>query len=265
MTDYFPELDDHPLEVRRGFAQNALPYWPKVQGFGNVVVDGIPTYSIFKPSGELIAQNLAAIVQEPVDGASILLLAVNASDEAVYELKEFFRIDITWAPVLQPGMVLKQNPLVETIRFSSVRVPYTPRLSLNDFVEEMSDARQFLEGQAQAMGERTADQHASVLVLRAWTEVHRRFQTRLRAQGRIYPRLTIDQQKIDHAVIAQALHVLFRSEGGGERERQLAEDWKAQADQRFVELGDLPYDDDEDGVEDSVVRAPVSRRLERRW
>jgi hypothetical protein len=271
---YAAELDDRPLEVQRGAAVNQLIFWPKLPGFGNVQVeeDTIPTFSIYKPDGTLIAGPLNTTVLPILDPVTVetvysaIAMMVDASDQEIYQLLPDYRIDLLWRPELQPGMILAQLPIPASLRFSCVREPYVPQLSLNDFQEEFADARQFIEGQALALAdERTADQHASVLGVRAWKEIYIKLQKRLRAEKRIYPRLIIDRFKIENVVIAQAMHCLFRAEAGNEHARELAKEWKEEADLRFSDLGELPYDENDDGAEDVVVRAPVSRRLQRRW
>jgi hypothetical protein len=265
---YQAELDDHPLEVRRGLALNTLPFWPKHPGFGNVAIeeDSVPTYSIYKPDGTLIATGLLANASN-TGGVTWILLTVDASNEETYQLGEGYRIDIKWLVALGVGMLRSQYPeALETIRFSVVREPYLPRLSLNDFVEEASDAGQFLLGQAQAIeADRTAAQHASVLAIKAWTDVHKKLQGALRSQGRIYPRLFIDRTSLESAVLAQALHRLFRSESGDERARRLAEDWKAEASLRFSAIDLSNYDKDDDGVAETELRTPINKFLRRSW
>lgn len=265
---YFPELDDRPLEVRRGASAASISYWPKVEGEGNVSVDdgaliAAPTYSIFAPDGTRIALNLQPTIVARGEGLaySELVCPIDASNEETYQLLENYRIDITWRSSIDPGV-----PRLSSVRFSVVREPWIPEISMNDLMEEFADARQFVEGQAAALDDaRTADQHASLLGVRAWTEVYFKIQKRVKAEKKIYPRLILDRLKVKAIVSARALHVLFRGEGGGEPARTLAVDWKGVADERFNDLGELEYDDDDDGVEDTIVRAPVNRRLRRSW
>jgi hypothetical protein len=263
---YLAELDDRPLEVRRGYAANVLSFWPKVPGEGNVQLDEAPTFRLYSPSGAAIGGELAADVTDvssdpddpDADDWTRADLAIDASDQTVWDLLEHFRADVSWT--------YGERDYLTSLDFSCVREPYVPALSLNDFCEEVADAREFLLGQAQALhATRKPEHHASVLAVKAWGDVYRKLQARLRDQGRIFPRLILDRWKIDQVVIAQALVRLFRAEAGSEKARALVADWKAEADQRFAQLGDLPYDANDDGIKDEELHSPIEVKLRRSW
>jgi hypothetical protein len=258
---YQAELDDRPHEIRRGYAGNDLPFWPKVSGVGNVAIAGSATYSLFKPSGDLIALGLpatATLVGSP--NVTRLDLRVDASNTATYQLGERYRADVLFT--------YDGREQLRTVRFSVALEPYTPDLSLNDFEDEVADSRQILEGQASEILEgRTPEQHASVLAVRAWVDVYRWLENRLRNEGRIMPRLIIDRWKIEQVVIAQAVYRMYRAEGTeeGTRVGDRTAYWKREALSRFEGLGELAYDQDEDQVADTTLRATVQRKLERSW
>lgn len=260
---YLAELDNRPLEVRRGYAGNVLPWWPKVPGVGNVLLATTPTYSLFAPDGTVIASGLNATVTPlGTPNVSRVDITVDASNTDTWELGRHYRFEVTW--------VYGGVERVHSDRFDCALEPYTPAISLNDFLDEEADAQQFLEGQAQtieATTPRTAEEHASVLGVKAWCDVYRWLEQRAAADGQIIPRLIIERRKIEEVVIAQALFRMFRGEGGreGSESNDRAEAWKAEAAERYAALGELSYDSNEDHVPDETLRSPVEQRLVRRW
>lgn len=261
---YLAELDDGPREVRRGYAGNVLHFWPKVPGVGNVQLGAAPTFTLWKPDGTQIGGALNATTTDFGDvGEEVtrVELAVDASNVDTYELAEGYRAEVTWTY----GGQERQT----TLRFACAREPFTPNAGLNELAEEVADAPQILEGQAQMLdATRTAEEHASVLVVKAWTDVYRWLQARLRKEGeRIVPRLLVPQWKLEHVVIAQALHRMFRAEGGGDDSNaaQLAKNWAEEATNRFGALGALEYDEDDDGTPEVEISGPVTHRVRRSW
>jgi hypothetical protein len=259
---YLPELDDGPKEVRRGYAGNVLRFWPHVPGIGNVQLAAAPTFKVFNPSGTQIGGDAVSTITDL--GAPLVSrvnLAIDASDTDAWELGDHYRVEVTW--------VYQGEETQSTVHFSCSREPYTPNLSLNDFVEEAADAAQYLEAQAQVLdAARTAEEHASVLAVKAWSDVYGWLQNRLFSEGeRIVPRCVIPKWKLNRVVIAQALHRMYRAEGGAidTPSSDLTLEWKDEAATRFDALGALDYDADEDGTVDQEVTGPVSRKMRRSW
>lgn len=252
---YAAELDDGPREFRRGFASNVLHFWPKVPGIGNVLADSA-TCSLYKPDGTLIAS--PSVTLTTIGGVTRFDVTVDMSNTTTYQLAEGYRADITWA---YGGDTYLDGP-----RFSACTAPYRPHISLNDLVEELADCEQILTGQAQALADlRTAEQHASVLGVKAWADVYQALQARIRADGQIAPRLILEQWKINPVIRAKALELMFRAEGGTGRSRELAEDWKREVERRLLLVGELTYDSDDDQVMDSTAANPVSVSCRRAW
>lgn len=259
---YLPELDDGPREIRRGYAGNVLHFWPHVPGVGNVQLAAAPTYKIFSPSNtQLGADAVATITDLGAPLVSRIDLTLDASDLDAWPLDEQYRVEVTW--------VYQGQERQSTLRFACAREPYLPNLGLNDFCEEVADSAQYLEGQAQALdAARTAEEHAAVLVVKAWGDVYRWLQNRLQSEGnRIVPRCVVPAWKLNHVVIAQAVHRMFRAEAGPVESQasELALEWKDEASARFGSLGALDYDSDDDGVVDKKIYAPISRKMRRSW
>lgn len=263
---YLAELDDGPREVRLRYPGNVLHFWPKVAGTGNVQLAFEPVYRLLAPDGTQLSAGawLNATNTDLGDvGEEVTRvdLAVDTQDTDRWPLGKGYRAEIVWDA---PG-----EQRYETLHFSVARQPYRPGISLNDFSDELADAPQILEGQAQALdAAHTAEQRAAVLAVKAWTDVYRWLETRLRNEGdRIVPRLVMPPWKLDHVVIAQALHRMFRAEGGGADSDAalLAQNWAEEATNRFGALGVLEYDEDEDGIPDVELSGPTTHRVRRSW
>jgi len=263
-VSYLAELDDYPQEVRQGFAANVLRFWPKVLGTGNVAADFVPLPSavVYGPKGE--ALGAAAVLPQQVGNplVSRFDITINASAVASWPLGSNYRADVSWS--------FGAEARVDSLRFDVVRVPFLPHISLNDFLEEIADAGEYLEGQAEAILDgRTPEQHASILGVKAWGDVRRKLEAKLKtADGeRVYARLIVDPTVLRRITIAQSIYRMFRAEG--ESEPNVAggrlQEWKDEVELRMAELGELDYDADDDGVADEVLRPPVERQLLRRW
>lgn len=261
---YLAELDDYPQEARQGFAGNVLRFWPKVLGEGNVAADPAPapTAQLFGPKGEALGAAAVAVSAVGVPAISRFDLTVDTTAIASWPLGSNYRADVSWTF----GAVGR----VDSLRFDVVRVPFNPHLSLNDFVEEVADAAEYLEGQAQAIvAGRTPEQHASVLGVKAWVDVRRKIEAKLKAVdgSRIYARLIVDPVSLRRITVAQAIYRMFRAEGESEPNTPGSRllEWKEEVELRLNELGELDYDEDDDGVADETIRPPVERQLRRSW
>tara|TARA_Y100000310_G_scaffold325083_1_gene388023 strand:- start:1378 stop:2202 length:825 start_codon:yes stop_codon:yes gene_type:complete len=257
---YLAELDDHRWMVRQGYASNTVTFWPKAHGAGNVQVTDTPTYEIFSPGGTSIGSGNTTVTTDA--SGDQLDVTVDASATATYVLDENYRIDVTW--------VYSGTTYVTAVYFDCVRSVVNDALgvSLNDLVEEVSDAAERLTRQGAAIVTgRTAEQHASTLAYKAWEDVRTMLRAQAGVQGTTYPRLIIDRAALRRVVIAQALHRMYRAEGGGvdSESRALAEDWREEATSRLRGLGRLAYDSSDDGVPDSVRGSFSVRRARRRW
>jgi len=181
---------------------------------------------------------------------------------ATYPLDEHYRIDITW--------VYSGVTYVTAVYFDVVRTPVNDALgvSLNDIVEEVSDASERLLRQADVIADgRTAEAHASVLAYKAWQDLRGWLKAASGSLGTIYPRLILDRAALKRVLVAQAVHRMYRAEGGGldSESRGLAEDWKDEARARFSGLGRLDYDASDDGAADSARGSFSVRHARRRW
>jgi hypothetical protein len=275
---YLAELDNRPLEVMQGQV-GYLYVWPKVAGVGNIQLEadgaGVKaTYLLYKPDGTQLpaaaplnfAGRTIATVHDVGDvGEEVSKIEV-VVDATSLELGEGYSADVVWVHQNEHN---QYDAYRRRVQFSVCKAPYTPSVSLNDLLEELADAGQYLAGQAAALDDaRTPEAHAAVLGVKAWVDVYRWLQTRLTNEGgRVIPRLILPDWKIHPVVVAQALARLFAAEGGGEGTTtgQLAAQWKAEARARFDALGALDYDEDDDGVPDAELFAPNTRRLRRSW
>jgi hypothetical protein len=244
------ELDiDRRQEARRGYASNVITHWPKSPGVGNVAVTGAIA-SVYKPDGTLIA--VPAVTNTSVDGVSRLRVTVDATS---LDLGEDYSVIFT--------STYDGTARLATVHFDVVREPFNAAdyVSLNNLVSELADLTDRLGRQAavQASG-RTAEQQASLLVARAWSDVRIWIRDQLKTQGRIYPRLILDREAVCRVVVAQAISRAFRADGGGPEstDRALADDWKTEAGTRLAEMGQLAYDETDDGVADTLLDAPSS-------
>lgn len=256
---YAAELDDRRQEVRRGYASNVVRLWPKVAGTGNVLATSA-TAEIFNPSGTSLGA--ASVTNTTVGGISRLDIAVDASSSTTYELRENYAAVVTWA---HAGVTY-----VGTVRFDCVLEPWDGSdLSLNDLLDEVADLGELLQQQVDAKGDnaRTIEQEASLLGVRACTDVKGWIRAQLEAKGRYYPRLILQREELRSVIVAQAVARCYRARGGGADSpaRQLYLDWTAEAQSRLKALGELDYDSSEDRVADDSVGGWGSVRIGRSW
>lgn len=253
---YAAELDDRRQEVRRGYAANVIRCWPKAAGAGNVAVTA-PSATILDPDGESLGA--ASVTNTTVGAVSRLDLTIDATS---YELRENYAAVITWT---YGGLAH-----VTTLRFDSVLEPWDGSdVSLNDLVDEVADIGELLTGQIAAKGDtgRTIEQEASLLGVRACTDVKGWIRSQIEAKGRIYPRLILQRDELRAVVAAQAIARAYRAQGGGADSpaRQLYQDWTGEAQSRLRALGELDYDADEDRVADAQIGGWGVVRLGRSW
>tara|TARA_Y100000310_G_scaffold340834_1_gene437958 strand:+ start:6101 stop:6877 length:777 start_codon:yes stop_codon:yes gene_type:complete len=244
---YAPELDDHRQEVRRGYASNVIRYWPKYPNVGNVTVTGTPTYSLYSPTDPETALASGSVTVVNVSGSGDRLeITVDASDATTWALDEHYAAVITWT---YSGVAHRT-----TLRFDCVLEPWSLDIALNDYQDELADAASWLLTLAESKAaSRTAAEEASVIAVRAWSDVRRWIKAKLEAQGAVYPRLIADRVAIRRVVIAQALFRMFKSFGRGADTAELAEEWRDEAGARFRGMGPLAYDSDEDGAADTTL------------
>ena len=245
------ELDDVRQEIRRGgnAVSNQLVFWPSIVGLGNVRAVSLPpaTYEIKDEDG--LIMEAGSMSQTTIDAVTKFHVGVDATDTDTWLLKEDFSLIISWDYLTDSH--------VNTVRFDCVLEPIGDlNLTLNSFVEEVVDMDERLQRQALAQAEsRTAEEHASVLAVKAMSDVRRWLKSSADATGNILPRLIVDREAIRRVVIAKAIARAYRAEGGGldSESRQLHDDWILESESRFRELGVLKYDLDEDGLPDSTV------------
>lgn len=256
---YAAELDDVRQEVRRGYAGNVVTFWPKHPGVGNVAVTGTPTYEVYKP-GESTATVSGSVTVAAVDGVSKITTTIDASNTTTFELTT----DWSWVVTY----VYDGVTYTETIRFDVVIEPYRPLVSLNDLQNEIADIGTRLTRQATAIASgRTAEQHASVLGMQAWAQVRLWLMSKIHAQGGSRPFLIVDREPIRLCIVAKALELAFRAEGGGldSESRALAEDWRTEAESRWSAMGPLSFSTTDDRDGDVVVSSWTSQRMRRTW
>lgn len=260
---YLAELDDRRQEVRTAASQTIV-LWPKVRGEGNVTLDeedDSASANVYRPNGVLIGAadvEIEDMGTEESPGPSRISITFGASGE---DLLEGYYAIVEWT--------YAETTRIDTVRFDVVTEPWDGSdVSLNDLLEEVSDAGELLDGMAQLKGEdRTREQEASVVAVRAATDVKMWIRQQLEQQGRIFPRLIIDRESIRRVVTAQAIARIYRAQGGGPDSpaRALAQDWTEEARRRLAELGTLDYDADEDRVADALVGGFAVVRVGRSW
>jgi hypothetical protein len=260
---YQAELDDVRQEIRRGYASNVVTFWPKHPGVGNVAVTGTPTYEIYKPGESTATVSGSVTVTTLGHGSSEIskiTTTIDASNTSTFELTT----DWSWVVTY----VYDGITYTETIRFDVVIEPYRPLVSLNDLQNEIADIGTRLKRQATAIaGGRTAEQHASVLGMQAWAQVRLWLMSKIYAQGGSRPFLIVDREPIRLCIVAKALELAFRAEGGGldSESRALAEDWRTEADSRWSAMGPLSFSTTDDRDGDVVVSSWTSQRMRRTW
>ena len=249
------QLERHNIlrrEVRRGYAANAIQFYPKEVGVGSVTLSAAPTYEIKSPAGALLASGTAALGTDGDDAISIVTITIDASNTETFRLAENYMCIVSW--------VYASITHVDTLRFDVVLEPFYPRIALNDLALEYADIEEDLDRQAAAIDPQaglTGAQLASVYGMKGWADVRRKVRALLTGQGRIYPRLVIDREGLRYVAAAAAMHHFYKAEGGGidTETGDRAAEWLREADARLVSLGELAYDADEDRVEDATRSA----------
>lgn len=269
MVAFIPELDDRPLELRKGYPGQVIAFWPKVLAVGNVEADEspAPSWRAFSPAGAEVASGSAAI--DPVDYLEGTVSRLVATlDASALDYGEDFRIEFSWS--------FETASQFSVVRFSVVREPYVPGISLNDLADEIADARLYCERQAELLQGTLAEDEEPVITaetvaalrgVKAWVDVWGWIRARVREEGRIYPRLIVPRVKLEEVVRAQALYRLFLADSPreGERTHDLMVQWERIASQRFALLGPFEYDANDDGVADTEIEGPAVIRMRRAW
>lgn len=238
-----------------------MTFWPKVLGTGNVAAatSPAPSFSVLDPLGVEIASGTPTATT--IDSVTRFRCTISGSG---LTLGENYACVITWRD--SGG-----TEYVNTVRFDVVLEPYDGAdVSIDDLVDEVADLRELLDAQAAAQAAttpRTAEQQASLIAGKAWEDVRRWIKAQLEQRGRIFPRLILDREAIRFVVVAQAVSRVYRAQGGGpeSNSRGLADDWTKEAQTRLASLGDLPYDEDENRVEDSTVTLGGVVTVRRTW
>lgn len=253
---YVPELDDRRQEVRRAANQRVV-LWPKVAGVGNVFVDQAE-FSIRTPAGVELAAGSATLTEFGDTGEEVHRLSCSF-DASALDLAENYQVVFVYE--------YDSEEHQETVRFDVVYEPWSGSdISLNDLRDEVADIGEVLGGLARVKGtERTAEQEAAIYAVKACTEVKGWIRQQLTALGRIYPRLILQREELRGVVAAQAVARIYKAGGGTGTGRyaDLANQWADEARRRLTALGELPYDSDEDSVEDTVVGGFTSVTLRR--
>ena len=246
---YAAELDDYRQQIRRGSAAEQVRFWPKVPGSGNVLLDAAPSVALQRPDGTSLGTVTGTNVS--VGGIHRVNIGIDASNLVNYTLDEGYAAIATY--------VVSGTTFVRTVRFDVALEPYVPDISINDLIEELAGIYEQLGGLAAAFGasgaQPTTEELASIYGVRAWRDVRQQIRGQLSGTGRIFPRLIIDREEIRAVVAARAIALIFLAEGGGldSASRALAEDWTARSNLRLSAMGEIPYDSDEDRVEDSSL------------
>ena len=180
--------------------------------------------------------------------ADKLSVAVDASSTTTYALDTDYSWIITWT--------FGGVAYVDTVRFDSVLEPFTPRVSLNDFVSEVADSEQRLDRQATRVASgRSAAQHASVLGVLAWADVRQRLRAKASQEDVRLPMAIVDREPIQRVVVAAAIAIMYRAEGGGleSEHRDNYELWRDLADTRFASMGPIKVSTNDNRVADDVI------------
>lgn len=260
---YRAELDDYHQAARYGTRFQSLFWWPKVPGEGNVTVASGSTVSIYAPGSSTPIVDQAVTTNSTSGGYTRMLYDLDARDTATWPIAENYRALWAYTPVGQTGLLLYKTTL-----FDVAVEPYQPSVSLNNFLEEEVASAEILERQAAILADgRTAEQHASILANKAWSDVREWIRQAMSADGKTIARAIMDHQSIGRVVIAQAMARMYRAEGGGPESvaAQRYDDWKRDAWGRFKSLPPIAYDSNQDGIPDSTVRGPMTVVPERSW
>lgn len=259
---YQAELSDYRQQVRYNYASNVITFWPKAPDVGNVSVTGSPTYSVFAPDTPFDGTALASGTISPttVEDCHKLTVTINTTTTASWPIDEGYRVDITY--------VYSSVSYLRSVYFDVAAHPYTPIISLNDMVEEVADSAARLTAQAARIeSARTAQQHASVLGVKAWADIASWIRLRVERDQRIVPSAIIDHEALKRVVVAKAVSRMYRAEGGGGDTESfaLADWWDREALSRFEALPPIKYDSSQNLVGDSDVQSFVTVKCSRSW
>lgn len=239
---YAPELwDSGRQQVQYGYAANTLFFWPKQKGVGNITVDPspAPTFEIHKPgdgaTSSALASGTASI--DNTNTYSRLSCTVDCSNTITWQLNIYYYW-ILWTYFVGGARVT----YIQT--FDVMRDPWTPDVSLNDLVEEVSDMGRRISAQATRLSSgRTAEQHASVMSYKAWGDVWLWLEGSAESQGIFIPSLLMPREPVHRVVVAQTIHRIYEAEGGpaGTQEALLADKWATKAKDRYAQLPPMRY------------------------
>lgn len=249
-------------QVRYGTSGQIVSYWPKIAGVGNVAVTGTPTYTLYGPSVATGGTSLASgnCTATTIDSITRIDISVDVSSTSSFPIQSFYRLELSW--------VYSGTTYYSSVYFDVVREPFLPLLSANDFVDEVSDAESRLSAQASRMESgRTAEQHASILGLRAWSDVHSWLVQKIPSSIYSPAHLLIDRELIRRVVVAQAVHRMYAAEGGpeGSESWSLSNAWKKEATQRYEALPPLQFDATQDLAPDSISSSGGTFKWRRSW
>jgi hypothetical protein len=259
---YESELDDVRQTIATGTSTGSVVFWPKVAGTGNVAISGSATYSLFKPGDAADAVPFATgtATATTVGAVTKLTITVNATSTTSLPIDEYYRATIAWT--------YSSTPYVSNVFFDICRDPFSPHVSLNDVVEEVSDMEVRCSAQAVRMESgRTADQHASVLGVKAWNDVQTWIRQQAESKGYILPYAIVDHEAIRRVTVAKTVARIYRAEGGGPDSEswQLADWWDKEAKARFEGLPPIRYDANQDSAMDSELGGFGVIKMSRRW
>jgi len=249
-------------QVRYGTASQSISYWPKIAGVGNVAVTGTPTYTIYAPSTASGGTSLTSgnCTATTVGSVTRIDISLDVSSTSSYPIQSYYRAELSW--------VYSGTTYYSSVYFDVVREPYLPLISANDLVDEISDAESRLSAQASRIESgRTAEQHASILGMRAWADVQAWLMNKIQSSPYSPAHILVDRELIRRVVVAQTAHRLYAAEGGpeGSEAWSLAERWRREAMQRYDSLPPLQFDATQDLAPDSVSSAGGTFRWKRSW
>jgi hypothetical protein len=237
---YAAELwDSGRQQVRYGYASNTLFFWPKQTGVGNIAVSGTATYEVHKPGDGASSSALASgnATEDHTNVYSRLSCTVDCSNTSLWQLNVYYYWILWTYTYASVQYTFEQS-------FDVMRDPWTPTLSLNDLIEEVSDMERRCTAQAARLKSgRTAEQHASVIGFKAWGDVWLMLEGAAEADGILIPSLVFPKEAVHRIVVAQTIHRLYAAEGGapGTTEALLADEWAKKAHERFLQLPPMRY------------------------
>lgn len=245
--------------IRYGYASNTVSFWPKIAGVGHVAVTGTPTYTLYAPGTPTGGSALASGNATATAVGSVTRCDVTV-DASTLAIGSYYRVEVSF--------VYSSVTYVVATYFDVVREPFLPLVSANDFVDEVSDAETRLAAQASRVESgRTAEQHASMLGLRAWADVQSWLMLRIDSTLFTIAHIRVDKELLRRVVVAQAVARMYLAEGGpeGSEAWSLAQNWLKEAKQRFDSLPPLAYDLSSDLAPDSMSGPFSTFRWRRSW